>query len=601
MSEVPTLLTHEQKMRMDESRQRALEKRKMAKVPVLKSVIQEPPAKKVPIPIRRQGAFIKLDFKLLSKSRFRVDMNRHDNSIHQTFKTIQTGHFQLQSRVWSFSIDSHDEVIKKLQGHSVNEINPLPSWILQSFLKSKPSPDNLENEMIARIEPTLFTSLMPFQLDGIRYSIKREGRVLIADDMGLALGVASFYSEEWPLLIVAPSSVKFNWKSSVLRWIPSVGESDIIICSSSSRDTIRNEKIVVISYDLISRKCSDLEAKSFKVAIMDESHLLKNFKSIRCQSTVKILQRTKKNYFTKWNSQYGMRYCGGKKISLGRDTKAFFDFNGSSNMEELNLLLTERCMIRRLKSDVLKELPSKQRQMIVLDPSSVKSGSKIMKQQAQNMLSKSNSTLERKAALLEWFNTTSIAKEKAVQEYIKDLLESHHKFIVFAHHQSMIKCLQKLFEKESVGYVTIEGKTSSDNRKVFVDRFQTVDDCRVAVLSITSASAGITLTAANLVIFAELFWNPGILTQAEDRVHRIGQTDSVIIQYLVAKGTADDELWSLVQKKLEVLNQAGLSKDNFLDASTSSKQIKTEKPKITDYFSSSFTENDFEELFTTDF
>uniref|UniRef100_A0A0K2TFL3 SWI/SNF-related matrix-associated actin-dependent regulator of chromatin subfamily A-like protein 1 n=1 Tax=Lepeophtheirus salmonis TaxID=72036 RepID=A0A0K2TFL3_LEPSM len=466
MSEVPTLLTHEQKMRMDESRQRALEKRKMAKVPVLKSVIQEPPAKKVPIPIRRQGAFIKLDFKLLSKSRFRVDMNRHDNSIHQTFKTIQTGHFQLQSRVWSFSIDSHDEVIKKLQGHSVNEINPLPSWILQSFLKSKPSPDNLENEMIARIEPTLFTSLMPFQLDGIRYSIKREGRVLIADDMGLgktiqALGVASFYSEEWPLLIVAPSSVKFNWKSSVLRWIPSVGESDIIICSSS-RDTIRNEKIVVISYDLISRKCSDLEAKSFKVAIMDESHLLKNFKSIRCQSTVKILQRTKRIILLsgtpvlsrpmellpqislidpllfKYPSEYGMRYCGGKKISLGRDTKAFFDFNGSSNMEELNLLLTERCMIRRLKSDVLKELPSKQRQMIVLDPSSVKSGSKIMKQQAQNMLSKSNSTLERKAALLEWFNTTSIAKEKAVQEYIKDLLESHHKFIVFAHHQVFI-------------------------------------------------------------------------------------------------------------------------------------------------------------------
>lgn len=68
------------------------------------------------------------------------------------------------------------------------------------------------------------------------------------------------------------------------------------------------------------------------------------------------------------------------------------------------------------------------------------------------------------------------------------------------------------------------------------------------------------------MVFAELFWNPGILTQAEDRAHRIGQSDSVDVKYLVAKGTADDALWPLLQKKLDVLNKAGLSKDNFMDS-----------------------------------
>merc|ERR1712126_579956 len=117
------------------------------------------------------------------------------------------------------------------------------------------------------------------------------------------------------------------------------------------------------------------------------------------------------------------------------------------------------------------------------------------------------------------------------------------------------------------------GNFSSEARKTSVDRFQTVDSVKVALLSITAANAGITLTAAQLVVFAELFWNPGVLCQAEDRVHRIGQTDSVVCQYLVARGTADDSLWPMIQKKLVVLNKAGLSKDNFEESEEKQKTL----------------------------
>ncbi len=100
----------------------------------------------------------------------------------------------------------------------------------------------------------------------------------------------------------------------------------------------------------------------------------------------------------------------------------------------------------------------------------------------------------------------------------------------------MMNSISNLLDAQNIRYIRIDGNTSSEMRTRNCDQFQTDDKTRVALLSITAANAGITLTSAQLVVFAELFWNPGILTQAEDRAHRIGQTDSVVVQYLVAQG-----------------------------------------------------------------
>merc|ERR1719225_2372826 len=252
-------------------------------------------------------------------------------------------------------------------------------------------------------------------------------------------------------------------------------------------------------------------------------------------------------------------------------------------------------MIRRLKTDVLTQLPSKQRKMVILDPSLVKSKSKEMKSQAKTYQSdKSLSKQERRGVLLEWFHSTSEAKSRAVCDYLQDLLQGGHKFICFAHHATMMNTIADTLDQSKVHFIRIDGGTGSSQRKYLTDAFQTDDNVRVALLSITAANSGLTLTAAQLVIFAELFWNPGILTQAEDRAHRIGQTDCVSVQYLVATGTADDEMWPLIQKKLDTLNKGGLSKDNFMDSESHSVSIasSSKEAKITNYFSSSFTEED---------
>jgi SWI/SNF-related matrix-associated actin-dependent regulator of chromatin subfamily A-like protein 1 len=176
--------------------------------------------------------------------------------------------------------------------------------------------------------------------------------------------------------------------------------------------------------------------------------------------------------------------------------------------------------------------------------------------------------MEKRGALLTYFQETCQAKMKAVCEYVIDLLEASKKFIVFAHHKAMLDALESECSSKKYDYMRIDGATPSEKRKTLVDKFQNSEACLCALLSITAANSGITLTEANLVVFAELFWNPGILVQAEDRVYRIGQKNSVSVQYLCARGTADDHIWPLVNSKLNVLSRVGLTKENLSDANT---------------------------------
>ncbi|CAB4008123.1 SWI SNF-related matrix-associated actin-dependent regulator of chromatin subfamily A 1 [Paramuricea clavata] len=255
---------------------------------------------------------------------------------------------------------------------------------------------------------------------------------------------------------------------------------------------------------------------------------------------------------------YGIRYCAGVKNKFG------WDYSGSSNMEELQLILEECIMIRRLKKLVLDQLPSKTREVVYLDPSLIKEKS-LAGAEKELVMAKAK---RRRSALLEYFNDTSSVKATAVREYIMDLLEGGHKLIVFAHHREMLDVISETLLKKKIEYIRIDGRTLSAKRQHLCDQFQRDTGTRAAVLSLTAANTGLTLTAATCVVFAELFWNPGALVQAEDRAYRIGQKNSVVVHYLLARKTADDYLWPLIQKKLDVLSEAGLNKEDFSDLDT---------------------------------
>ena len=309
------------------------------------------------------------------------------------------------------------------------------------------------------------------------YALQRGGRILLADDMGLgktiqALAIASYFKDEWPLLIVCPSSVRFAWRSAVIRWLPSIDEEDIAVVTTG-RDSLGGH-VVIISYDLLNKKQDELVKElGSNVAILDESHLIKSSKSARTKAAENVLRDCQRVLLLSgtpalskpielypqisiidpklfpYVTDFGLRYCDGKKVSLG-PKHSHYDFNGSSNMEELKTFMLRRFMVRRMKSEVLSQLPTKQREMIVLDPNLVKSKSREMQSQARQMTNNSLSKSERRGLLLEWYHSTAHAKSAAVQDYIKDLVENGRKFICFAHHNTMLNDIMYTLEKAKV-------------------------------------------------------------------------------------------------------------------------------------------------------
>jgi len=221
-------------------------------------------------------------------------------------------------------------------------------------------------------------------------------------------------------------------------------------------------------------------------------------------------------------------------------------------LTELHLILEKTVMIRRLKKDILPELPKKQRKKVLLDLSGEEY--EQLHQEIKQFNSLRNKD-DKPNLLMELWAKTGMLKVPAISEYILQLIKDSKKFIIFAHHQEVMNSLENCLKTAHVNLVRIDGSTKSEERNHLVNKFQQDIKCQVAILSITACGTGITLTAASIVVFAELYWTPGILIQAEDRAHRIGKTGELEVHYLLGKNTVDDRIWSVVEHKLEVVGE----------------------------------------------
>jgi SWI/SNF-related matrix-associated actin-dependent regulator 1 of chromatin subfamily A len=227
-------------------------------------------------------------------------------------------------------------------------------------------------------------------------------------------------------------------------------------------------------------------------------------------------------------------------------------------------LMKERIMIRRLKSEVLDQLPEKQRTIVMMPIKGKKA--MAMKEVKEKTLDIEAKLLEAissnenvgssnplRGGAMEYYTLAGAAKADPVCEYVYETARSGEKFLVFCHHVVMMDALEKYIkEKIKCGFIRIDGKTKPIDRQKFVKHFQTEVGVKIAILSITAAGEDLTLTAARIVLFAELYWCPSNLLLCEDRVDRIGQKSSVNIYYLLGENTIDDVLWPLIKRKVEV-------------------------------------------------
>ncbi|NXI38879.1 ZRAB3 endonuclease, partial [Galbula dea] len=470
--------------------------------------------------------------------------------------------------------------------------------------------ENIDTQL-SFLPKRLRNKLLPFQEKGIIFALQRSGRCMIADEMGLgktiqAIAISYYYRNEWPLLIVVPSSLRYPWVEEMEKWIPELSPDDIsIIQSKSDTGRISTSKVTILGYGLLTSDAQTLVdtlyRQNFKVVVIDESHYMKSRNATRSKILLPIVQKALRailltgtpalgrpeelfmqiealypGRFGTWK-EYAKKYCNARLRFFGK--RAQWDCRGASNLEELHQLLSE-IMIRRLKNDVLTQLPPKIRQRIPFDlpQASAKNLNAIFAEWERLMRNlKSDATQSHFSEVVNlithMYKETAIAKAGAVKDYIKMMLENDKlKFLVFAHHLSMLQACTEAVIENKVRYIRIDGSVPSAERIHLVNQFQKDPDTRVAILSIQAAGQGLTFTAATHVVFAELYWDPGHIKQAEDRAHRIGQCSSVNIHFLIAKGTMDTLMWAMLNRKAKVTGSTLNGKKEKMQAEEGDKE-----------------------------
>uniref|UniRef100_A0A670Z5Q6 Zinc finger RANBP2-type containing 3 n=1 Tax=Pseudonaja textilis TaxID=8673 RepID=A0A670Z5Q6_PSETE len=401
------------------------------------------------------------------------------------------------------------------------------------------------DEEFSYLPEKLKEKLLPFQKKGIIFALERSG--------------SAFFSFQLIDIIVVQNKTDI-WQ-------------------------IPKSKVTVLGYGLLTSDAhvliDTLCKQKFKVVIIDESHYMKSRNAVRSKILLPIVQKAIRailltgtpalgrpeelfmqlealcpKKFGTW-TEYAQKYCNAYVRYFGKRRQ--WDCRGASNLDELHELLSN-VMIRRMKSEVLTQLPPKIRQRIPFDlpkntvkelNTSFEEWEKLMR--ASNLDSTKDDFVQVMSLITRMFKQTAIAKAGAVKDYIKMLLENEQlKFLVFAHHLSMLQACTEAVIESKVRYIRIDGSVPSAERINLVNQFQKDPDTRVAILSIQAAGQGLTFTAATHVVFAELYWDPGHIKQAEDRAHRIGQSNSVNIHYLIANGTLDSVMWAMLNRKAKV-------------------------------------------------
>nr|XP_027193644.1 DNA annealing helicase and endonuclease ZRANB3-like [Dermatophagoides pteronyssinus] len=387
-----------------------------------------------------------------------------------------------------------------------------------------------------------------------------------------ALALAANFRGDWPAIAIVPSSLKDQWNIQIRKWCSNLFEDideQLQIINSGSDVVKKNIKFLLCSYEMASKV--DAKTVNFQLAILDESHYLNDLKSKRSRTILPFIKKMKRiicltgtpalNAPVELYVHFLMLYP--TKISLNEfaDRYSIRKYNKFSRRieysdirleKELYFLLSYTFMIRRKKLNVLQELPDKIREPIfidILEEESLPIQTKL-KQLQGNILS----NVESKLLINELFKLTGSAKVKILKSYIENIMHKAHKCVIFAHHIEVLKKIKEIIENLRYNYIYIDGSIAISSRKKYIDQF-VKGDASVAILSVLACGTGLEFSVADSVVFAELYWVPGVLLQAEDRVHRIGSNHKTIkVYYMIAKNTIDIIVWKKLNKKWKSLS-----------------------------------------------
>lgn len=446
---------------------------------------------------------------------------------------------------------------------SVDAIYPLINWNfkLGPLLHTKsekifPKPPRNKNIDI----PNFRINLYPFQEKGVLFVESRNGRVLISDQMGLgktlqSLGWAALHPEIRPVVIVVPASIKLKWQREINKAIPN---EEVHIIYGRKETAINSKGFIILNYDIINYHEENLKKINPQLIILDEVHKIKNENALRTIATKSLAKNIKhiialsgtpienkpleffsilnllnpELYPSYWH--FVNKYCIPKFNGFGWD----YSLVNKKKRGELHDILTKTVMIRRLKKDVLKDLPDKTRSIVPIEVDNKKEYKEALIQTSKSKISFGNIE-ELKQIIIK-------GKMKKVTEWIDDFIEGNEKLIIFCVHHWTIDTLMEKYKKIAV---KLDGRDSLESRQKAVDNFQLKDDILLFIANIQAGGEGIDLYASSNVAFVELGWKPSEHDQAEDRSHRIGQKNAVNAYYLIGVNTIEETIMEVIDEK----------------------------------------------------
>lgn len=433
-------------------------------------------------------------------------------------------------------------------------------------------------------------TLSPYQIEGAEFLAKRPF-ALLADDMGLGKTAQLIHAADMvgakKILVICPAVARINWQREFSEF--SIYSRDFKVCTTLNDEITDN---CIVSYEFATENYELLKGIPWDLVICDESHKIKEPEAKVTQriygknGIIRVSDRLWCSSGTPapnhagelWPLLYTFgattlthedfinRFCKTRPTFYGGKRGIKIDGTKAETFPEIKKILSG-LMIRRLKKDVLKELPSVSFETVYVEgtplPETIAIDLSIIKREEGYLVEAMAIAGDQLAYVLDRIGSSvsvlrryvGLQKVKSVAEMVKRELQdgAYEKIVIFAVHTDVIAHLKS--ELESFGAVVINGKTQPKDRQTAIDDFQNKKDCRVFIGNIKAAGQAITLTAAHQVLFVEKTWSPGEIAQAIDRVNRRGQTLPVTVRSAVLADSLDEKVDAVLTRKTKELTE----------------------------------------------
>lgn len=426
--------------------------------------------------------------------------------------------------------------------------------------------------------------LLPFQEEGVEFMLSRR-HTLLADEMGLGKTAQVVETinrlDAKGVLIICPASVKRNWERELKAWLK-VPRFIRILDKRTEDFCDPFWDILIVNYDLISHSniFNQLTLFDYDLLVCDEAHYLKSMKAERTKAVLAkngLVHRARRTvmmtgtpilnrpielypilkvlapqaiapYGDYW--RFAHRFCDAWQDGLSLNVK------GASHTDDLNRRLKSGYMIRRTTEEVKVQLPPKRYQMFFVETDA--STEKLLFRAVEltrKQVKKQSLDIEGGGDLAILRRELAEKKVEACLEYVRNTIEGCGKLVIFAYHKTVIETLKEGLAE--YGPVTLTGESSQSARREAIRRFTEEKSCQVFIGNIQAAGTGIDglQHVCHDCLFLEWSWVPGEIEQAVKRVHRMGQTNAVLIQFLVWADSVEEHMLRTALDKVQVIRE----------------------------------------------